>query len=1193
MDFNSIKLDQIKKDANSLKKEKISGKDIAIIGVAANLPGADTAEKFWDNIRNKRDCIRRFPEPRKKDSDVFLSYLYAFSGTTEIEFCEGGYLDNIDQFDGEFFRIPPAEANLMDPNQRLFLHAAWEAIEDAGYGRGKLQGTNTGVYVGFSGWPVYGQLISQVRPDLAPIATAGNVSGIIAGRISYLLDLKGPAMLVDTACSSSLVAVHLACQAIRSGECGMAIAGGIKVSLIEMISRRNDGISIDASNARTRTFDDSSDGTGWGEGVAVFLLKPLAMALKDRDHIYAVIKGCAVNQDGNSIGITAPNVEAQDDVIVKAWLDGSIDPLTIGYIEAHGTGTELGDPIEIEGIKRAFERYTDRKQFCPVGSVKTNIGHLDHAAGAAGMLKAILALKHKEIPPFIHFDRPNRKIDFDRSPVYVSDRLQKWETDGFPRRCGVSSFGLSGTNCHIVIEEAPGNQKSRGPQTEGMNVLTLSARSDAQLKILAQKYRDFLRKNPEEDIRDICYTANTGRGHYSARVAFIAEDSKILSERLDEFVKAGLRQGEDAVFLGTVDTGGNQECGDIAAEKVNSYILQGKENRVLLAEICRLYVAGASIDWEKLYEDEERWKVSLPASPFEKRRRWLDIPAFEGFLGNTSIPTGDSPRIKLRGKTKDQYSPLEIQLAQIWAGALGYDEIDVSRSFYELGGDSLGAAMAVSKILKELRRSISIQEFLAAASLEELAKNISGKKDSDFRPIPKQPKKEYYEASSAQKRVYIANSLNHESTLYNQPNAFVIEGEIDVPRFNSGFEKLVARHESLRTAFDIMEGEVVQKVFGDAAFQIEYAEPENFRPDQYMEGFIRPFDLGRTPLIRVALMKTGFNQYFFAYDIHHIVADGSSIITLIGEFKKLYAGEELDPLRVQYKDFSAWQNSLVEKTGKQEEYWLQQFETGIPSLKLPIDFPRPPRQSFEGSVLRFDIGKEIFEKLHRISCETGASFFMLFYAFYSILLARYCEQENIIIGSPVAGRSHADLQNVIGMFANTIAIGTQPQNDLSFTEYIGRVRRKITEALENQDYPFEMLVDKVNIPRDLSRHPIFDVMLVYDNLQREDLSSIEDASSIKEGLKFTPFEFEKKSTKFDLLLHIVAREENFKCEFIYCSTLFKPETIEKITACFMAIIDEILNNSDIKLGLIGVSESAGGNTQGGKKNSALDAEFSF
>ncbi len=428
----------------------------------------------------------------------------------------------------------------MDPNQRLFLETAWETIEDAGYGSKKIMGSNTAVFVGHSNEPEYKKLIYDVvEPSFYSMSVQGNLSPIIASRISYLLDLRGPSMVVNTLCSSSLVALHLGCQSLKNGECSMALIGGVQINLIPI---RQVEVGIESSSKRTRTFDHQSDGTGAGEGVIAFLLKPLEKAMKDEDNIYAVIKGSAYNQDGASAGLTAPNPAAQEDVIIKAWQEAGLDPETISYIEAHGTGTRLGDPIEIDGIKRAFRRYTDKRQFCAIGSVKSNIGHLDASAGLAGLLKAVLALQKGKIPPTINFERPNKMIAFHKSPVYVNTKLREWETDGFPRRCGVSSFGFSGTNCHVILEEAPHMEagKDKKDNKEGdFRILTLSAKSVGSLEKLVRLYSKL--DYDELGWENVCYTAGTGRTHYNCRLALLVESKQDLRRKLELLIQLGLK----------------------------------------------------------------------------------------------------------------------------------------------------------------------------------------------------------------------------------------------------------------------------------------------------------------------------------------------------------------------------------------------------------------------------------------------------------------------------------------------------------------------------------------------------------------------------------------------------------------------------------------------------------------------------
>ncbi|MCD1260591.1 SDR family oxidoreductase [Paenibacillus athensensis] len=680
MDFQSIKLGGFSFGDNSdddeeITLDEVAESDIAVIGIALDLPGADTPERFWRLLRDGYDGVGPLPEARKRDTDRY----FAADGRdlAAISYGDAAYLERIDTFDHAFFKISPKEASLFDPNQRLFLQTAWRAIEDAGYGGSRLGGSRTGVYVGYGSDSDYKKMIARLEPEAVPMSMPGNVRPIIASRLSYLMDLKGPSLLVDTTCSSSLVAVHLACQAIRAGECEQALAGGIQVHILPV---RELEVGIESSTARTRTFDDASDGTGTGEGSIAILLKPLHKAQEDRDPVYAVIKGSAVNQDGSSVGITAPNADAQEAVIVEAWKRAGVDPRTIGYMEAHGTGTRLGDPIEIEGMQKAFRRYTHVRQFCAVGSVKSNIGHLDNAAGIAGLVKAILSLKYKELFPTLHLSRPNRKIGFEDSPVYINDRLREWESaESHPRRCGVSSFGISGTNCHVVLEEAPPAKAADhaaggtggfsvawgGRETPGMLgtasrpvLFTLSAKTEAALIRLVADYAHMLEEQDELDAADVSYTVNTGRGHYAHRLAIVAGRTWELAESLGAIRKNGLNRQLDAetYYYEAMEAQGEEELrrlGQLASEKLQAYLSGGREETSLLHELSQFYVKGAEIDWDKLYRHEKRRRLNLPAYPFEAQRCWLRLPE----LAAAQVPE-DSGREPLFWKPRWLEQPL-------------------------------------------------------------------------------------------------------------------------------------------------------------------------------------------------------------------------------------------------------------------------------------------------------------------------------------------------------------------------------------------------------------------------------------------------------------------------------------------------------------------------------------------------------
>src|SRR3989339_838366 len=606
--------------------------DIAIIGVDLKTSLAGDPKQFWRKLRAGQDCIRNIPQSRKHDLDSFL-------GNTRNKelYQKTGYLEEIDKFDYPYFNLSPKEASLMDPNQRIFLETAYAVINDAGQGKGILN-TRTGLYVGF--FPIgkkYQQLISGSRSSRLIESLSGNIDPMISGRISYLLDLKGPSMLVNTACSSSLVALHLACKSIQRGECDQAIAGGIKLNILPLKGSLD--IGIESKDGYTRSFDDKSDGTNWSEGVAAVFLKPLSKALEDKDNIYAVIKGSAVNQDGASIGLTAPNAAAQAEVIEAAWKDARVDPGSISYIEAHGTGTELGDPIEVKGVIKAFRKYTAENHFCRIGSVKSNIGHTSEASGLFGLIKAALSLEHKEIPPSIHFDEPNRKIDWNNSPVLVNTSLVPWKRkdEDTPLRAGVSSFGLSGTNCHVVLEEAPPQLRFGGVNpidnfgATSPQLLLLSAKTETALGELIDNYRRFLseEENKDTSLIDITYTAATGRDHHEHRLAIVTADKRDLKEKLSRLARTGPEEwkkiGKDIRYA-------TPHIVSLAGRKQGKEGISIQENLILkkdvsvLRKLAGLYVEGIDPDWNILYRDEDARKVSLPPYPFEKTRCWIEIP---------------------------------------------------------------------------------------------------------------------------------------------------------------------------------------------------------------------------------------------------------------------------------------------------------------------------------------------------------------------------------------------------------------------------------------------------------------------------------------------------------------------------------------------------------------------------------------
>ena len=429
----------------------IEKEPIAIIGMGCRFPGAKNPEAFWELLCNGVDAIAEVP-PSRWDNELFYDLDSTKPGKMNTKW--GGFLEQVDEFDSQFFGISPRETQTMDPQQRLLLELAWEALEDAGQPPEELAGTPTGVFMGVSSFDYY-ELIAQNTSNFTTYTGTGNLNCINANRLSYFFDFQGPSMAIDTACSSSLVAVHLACQSLWSGESTLALVGGVHIMTSPWMSVVYSQGGFMAADGRCKTFDAKADGYVRSEGAGLVVLKPRSQALENGDRIYALVKGSATNQDGYSNGLTAPNPLAQEAVLKAAYKNAGVSPGDVQYIEAHGTGTKLGDPMEMQALGKVLSENRVPGDYCAVGSAKTNIGHLEAAAGVAGLIKVALSLHYRQIPPSLNLEEPNPYIKFDKIPLRVQKSLTPWPEKSIPAVAGVSSFGFGGSNSHVVLAEAP------------------------------------------------------------------------------------------------------------------------------------------------------------------------------------------------------------------------------------------------------------------------------------------------------------------------------------------------------------------------------------------------------------------------------------------------------------------------------------------------------------------------------------------------------------------------------------------------------------------------------------------------------------------------------------------------------------------------------------------------------------------
>ncbi|HET8890469.1 MAG TPA: SDR family NAD(P)-dependent oxidoreductase, partial [Candidatus Angelobacter sp.] len=606
---------------SSSRPARNSSDSIAVIGMAGQFPQAKNVEEFWRNIAQGRNCITQVPSERW-DVNAYYHPDKAVAGKTNGKWL--GALEGYNQFDPLFFSISPKEAASMDPQQRLLLQACWHTIENAGYDARSLSGVKCGVFMGCTHGDYH--LLSREQ-QLSAQGFTGDATSILAGRISYFLDLQGPCLSIDTACSSSLVAIASACESLVSGGSDLALAGGVYVMAGPEMHIKTAQAGMLSPEGKCFTFDQRADGFVPGEGVGVVMLKRLADAQRDQDTIYGVIEGWGVNQDGKTNGITAPNLESQTRLEQEVYEKYRIDPSGIQLIEAHGTGTKLGDPIEVEGLKKAFKKYTTNQKHCALGSVKSNIGHCLTAAGIAGFIKLLLALQHKQLPPTINFDRLNEHIDLEASPFYVNSRLQEWELNGAERRrAAINALGFSGTNAHIVVGEylppAEFHSSTLVMPPDTNVIILLSARTAEQLKEKARDLLDYIRPRVKAiDLVSVAYTLQVGREAMEERVGLVAGSAEQLVEKLEAFV-AGKRESDD-VYRGQVK--GNKELlslfsSDADLQQAVEKWISGRK----VTKLLELWVKGLEVEWSKLYGERRPRRMSLPGYPFARERYWIE-----------------------------------------------------------------------------------------------------------------------------------------------------------------------------------------------------------------------------------------------------------------------------------------------------------------------------------------------------------------------------------------------------------------------------------------------------------------------------------------------------------------------------------------------------------------------------------------
>ncbi|WP_248930394.1 non-ribosomal peptide synthetase [Paenibacillus hamazuiensis] len=1166
---------------------------IAVVGLSCRFPEAEDAGQFWSNLATGRQSIGPFPANRLEDFQRIKDY----SG----ELRKGGFLGSVDYFDAEYFNIPPRAAMNMDPYHRLLLEVFVESFEDAGYHRGQVQGRNIGIFVGNDHTHRMHDSYITYLQDEDFTTSIGSWTGVLASRLSYLLNLRGPAFVVDSGCSSALLALDAAIKSIREGDCEAALVGGVNITF-DPVYFANETQSQDYT---VRAFDKDANGTVWSEGVAAVYLKPLSKAMEDRDEVYGIIRGIAVNNDGKSNGLTAPSARAQQEVLLKAWERAGIHPETISYIETHGTGTGLGDPIEIKGLAGAFAKHSGKRQFCAIGSIKTNIGHTVGVAGLASLIKVMLSLKERQLPPSLNFAVPNPLIDFMNSPVYVQDRLTAWEPPaGVPRRAGISSFSLSGTNCHLVVEEAPNANRS-AEAAEGW-VYPLSGYSYELLGKTVQRHLQFLRRRPELRLEDACFTASTGREHLNVRAAVWCHDRNGLIAGLEALAEAlaSAGAGTPAVYeserytfwLPSPAASGSgaeaalyaEAAAQAQARRLTSSAAQADAGLRADAwqQLAALYVQGTDIAFEPLFAGTDVRRCSLPPHIFNNKRYWDETPRIRKRLEEERGGLPDDAPLWLQAEAAGSRLPEEHEaaseaerfLAWIWSEALGYPVIEPQADFYKLGGDSVVGLRIVQAVNDALALDIPISALLEAENFSDFVRRTESgyglsaalaqarlqaalqrpdvpERADDSSPIPLTP---------AQNRMFLTAQLIPHSVAYNVTGVMRLEPHENASEVERLMLRLIERHGSLRTSFHMEDGVPVQVVHPRAEFTLErrvLQTREGMSRIRHLQeelgSFIRPFDLAKAPLMRACFYQYDDGDAYLAIDLHHIVTDGSSMGLLFADYAALAEGRAPAALPLSYRDAVLALRSRLESSSMEghRSWWMEQFADGVPMLNLPTDKPRPGTKDYIGARIFHTIPADLTARAKAMAQNAGATLFMALMGVFHNLLARLGGDRDIVIGTPVAGRPGANYQQVVGMFVGTLPIRTRSEDGMSFSEWLSSLKRTITHAFDHQEYPYESLIEDLQPERYPGRNPLFDVYFALQNIDMG-LSGPSD--------RIIPFE--SGTAKFDLT--VVAREtpEGLLMEWEYATGLYTQETIERLARRFERMLAAAAGNPQTTLG---------------------------
>jgi len=1079
---------------------------VAIIGIGLRFPDANTPEQFWHNVRTGRESVREVP---LEDLEKWPEW-----AAPERLIRVGGHLDDIDKFDAAFFGISEREAELTDPQHRLFLECVWEAVEDAGYNVFAID-RPVALYAGITPNEYVSQAgeFANLSDEMQAIVLSR--PQFLATRTSYLLNLTGESLNLDTACSTSLVAVHHACSELLAGRADYALAGGVSVNVPHKTAYVHEPGFILSQDGYCRPFDSKSSGSAGGNGAGVVFLKRLSDAMRDGDPVYGVIRGSATNNDGHrKVGYTAPSQPGQKKVIRQAQEKAGVSPAEIAYVETHGSGTSLGDGIEFAALRDAFAGVPEGA--CAIGAVKASIGHTNAAAGIAGLIKTVLAVQHGEIPPLVNFERPNPALELEGSPFYFPKEAQPWPTDRAVRRAGISSFGIGGTNAHLIVEEAPAADRAANEEESSRHVFLLSARSEQALREQARRLADHLRRHPALVLGDLEYTLQVGRVHHEHRLAMVAGCAEELIDQLTAAAAGNLFSEQ-----GDPETGVDE--------------VSARDEEAL--HLGRLWAAGEEVDWQAHHRGKVRRRVHAPTYPFERKSYWLQRaqqPARVRQIEPAAV--------------REERSTAEV-VHGFWTDVLGVETIRPHDHFFEMGGSSLNLIQVQTRIQREWGLEIRMADLFHYLTFDEQVAYLNGmrgkeQEEETSRRISSYPRQAHYPLAYPQRHMWEVQKQAPQSAVYLTYNNFQLIGQLDVDAFRTAYVSLFERHAALRTTFLEVDGEPRQLV-QDKVEPLFLVEDWSGEPDGIRERLAadrkRPFDLEEGPLAWALLVRESGDSFHFQYTQHHLITDGWSLNLFMKELMSLYESHvrgipsQLPPLRLEYADYVMHNLESWDERG--ERYWQETLGEALPSLDLPTDCPRPAVQTYRGAYFDFDIPLDVVQGAWRAAMREDASRVMVVFAAYALLLRRLTGSEDLTIALPMAGRTERELEAVVGCLAAPVPIRLQLEGVQSLSDILQLVKHGMLEGMAHQGSFRHRGLHESSIST------MFNFGALHEQ-QGQEYAGVR--------VEACPFSFDLETSKYDLSFHVLALDDaSLRVSLEYSTDLFRKDTVAGMAELYL------------------------------------------